>query len=172
MLNWTTQELQFIPAMCDHFKLSNNALVLLIKFDNKKEKSTWKEKRKEEPIWKTNQSYWNNNNQKKKEKEKKKKKESAPATTFTYTLYTYFPPHHAKVEDAMTSKLLKIKNNLLSLSEPEYVQMFNVFGNIEDDPKKFYEHYQQLALTREEQEQHLEEINTQLCNYCLIPCDF
>ncbi|KAG9296658.1 hypothetical protein G9A89_009917 [Geosiphon pyriformis] len=28
-----------------------------------------------------------------------------------------------------------------------------------------------LVPTKEEQEQHLEEINTQLCDHCLIPCD-
>ncbi|KAG9287353.1 hypothetical protein G9A89_023724 [Geosiphon pyriformis] len=38
--------------------------------------------------------------------------------------------------------------------------------------KQFHEHYQELALTREEQEQWLEEINTKLCDHCLIPCDF
>ncbi|KAG9285852.1 hypothetical protein G9A89_013277 [Geosiphon pyriformis] len=31
------------------------------------------------------------------------------------------------------------------------------------DPKQFHEHYQELAPTREEQEQHLEQLNTQLC---------
>ncbi|KAG9288339.1 hypothetical protein G9A89_021370 [Geosiphon pyriformis] len=39
-------------------------------------------------------------------------------------------------------------------------------------PEQFYKHYQELALTREEQEQYLEEINTQLCDHCLIPYDF
>ncbi|KAG9291017.1 hypothetical protein G9A89_012889 [Geosiphon pyriformis] len=77
-----------------------------------------------------------------------------------------------KAEDAMTSELLEIKNNPLSFPKPKYVQMFNVFGNIEDNPKEFHEHYQCLAPTREEQKQHLEEINTQLCDYCLIPYDF
>ncbi|KAG9293768.1 hypothetical protein G9A89_019105 [Geosiphon pyriformis] len=40
------------------------------------------------------------------------------------------------------------------------------------DPEQFYEHYQELAPIREEQKQHLEEINTQLCDHCLIPYDF
>ncbi|KAG9283971.1 hypothetical protein G9A89_005478 [Geosiphon pyriformis] len=39
-------------------------------------------------------------------------------------------------------------------------------------PKEFHKHYQNLAPTRKEQEQRLEEINTQLCDHCLIPCDF
>ncbi|KAG9298638.1 hypothetical protein G9A89_012706 [Geosiphon pyriformis] len=63
----------------------------------------------------------------------------------------------AKAEDATISKLLEIKNNLLTLPEFKYVPMFNVFGNIEDDSEEFYEYYQCLAPTREEQEQHLEQ---------------
>ncbi|KAG9286792.1 hypothetical protein G9A89_012342 [Geosiphon pyriformis] len=38
--------------------------------------------------------------------------------------------------------------------------------------EQFHKHYQELAPTREEQKQHLKEINTQLCDHCLIPCDF
>ncbi|KAG9291137.1 hypothetical protein G9A89_013009 [Geosiphon pyriformis] len=77
-----------------------------------------------------------------------------------------------KAKDATTSKLLEIKNNLLSLPKPEYVLTFDIFGNIKDNLKEFYEHYQWLAPTQEEQEQQLEEINTQLCDHCLISCDF
>ncbi|KAG9292969.1 hypothetical protein G9A89_016331 [Geosiphon pyriformis] len=62
----------------------------------------------------------------------------------------------AKAEDATTSKLLKIKNNFLSLPKPEYVQTFDIFGNIENNPEEFHEHYQYLTPTREEQKQHLE----------------
>ncbi|KAG9301717.1 hypothetical protein G9A89_016788 [Geosiphon pyriformis] len=40
------------------------------------------------------------------------------------------------------------------------------------DPEQFYEHYQELAPTREEQEQQLEQLNTRLCQHYLIPCDF
>ncbi|KAG9302513.1 hypothetical protein G9A89_007217 [Geosiphon pyriformis] len=40
------------------------------------------------------------------------------------------------------------------------------------DPERFHEYYQELAPTREEQKQHLEEINTRLCNHCFILCDF
>ncbi|KAG9296084.1 hypothetical protein G9A89_011936 [Geosiphon pyriformis] len=79
---------------------------------------------------------------------------------------------YAMSKGATTEKLREIKNNSLSLSEPEYVQIFDVFSDIEDNSEEFHEHYQQLALIREEQNQHLEEINTQLCDYCLIPCDF
>ncbi|KAG9288006.1 hypothetical protein G9A89_017601 [Geosiphon pyriformis] len=35
-----------------------------------------------------------------------------------------------KAEDMTISKLLEIKNNPLSLSEPEYIQIFDVFGDI------------------------------------------
>ncbi|KAG9292721.1 hypothetical protein G9A89_008309 [Geosiphon pyriformis] len=77
-----------------------------------------------------------------------------------------------KAEGATTSKLLEIKNNPLSFFEPEYVQTFNIFGNIEDNSEEFHKHYQQLTPIREEQEQCLEEINIQLCDHCLIPCDF
>ncbi|KAG9307308.1 hypothetical protein G9A89_017136 [Geosiphon pyriformis] len=67
---------------------------------------------------------------------------------------------YVKAEGATTSKLLEIKNNLLSLPEPKYVQTFDVFGNIEDNPEEFHEHYQHLASIREEQKQRLEQLNT------------
>ncbi|KAG9299455.1 hypothetical protein G9A89_009408 [Geosiphon pyriformis] len=79
---------------------------------------------------------------------------------------------YAMLEGATTEKLKEIKNNPLSLPESKYVQTFDAFGNIKDDPEEFYKHYQRLALMRKEQEQCLEEINTQLCDYCLIPCNF
>ncbi|KAG9299434.1 hypothetical protein G9A89_009386 [Geosiphon pyriformis] len=40
------------------------------------------------------------------------------------------------------------------------------------EPEEFHEHYQNLALTREEQEQWLAQLNTKLCRHCLIPNDF
>ncbi|KAG9297814.1 hypothetical protein G9A89_000119 [Geosiphon pyriformis] len=67
---------------------------------------------------------------------------------------------YVKAEGTTTSKLLEIKNNPLSLPEPKYIQIFDIFGNIEDNSKEFHEHYQHLALTKEEQEQHLEQLNT------------
>ncbi|KAG9286797.1 hypothetical protein G9A89_012347 [Geosiphon pyriformis] len=39
-------------------------------------------------------------------------------------------------------------------------------------PEEFHEHYQNLALTREEQEQRLAQLNTRLCRHCLILSDF
>ncbi|KAG9288708.1 hypothetical protein G9A89_004327 [Geosiphon pyriformis] len=75
-------------------------------------------------------------------------------------------------EGATTEKLREIKDNPLSLPKPEYIQMFDIFGNIKDDPEEFHEHYQRLASTRKEQEEHLAQLNTQLCDHCLILCDF
>ncbi|KAG9288704.1 hypothetical protein G9A89_004323 [Geosiphon pyriformis] len=65
---------------------------------------------------------------------------------------------YAMSKGATTEELREIKDNPLSLPEPEYVQTFDVFDNVEDDPKKFHEHYQRLALTREEQEERLCEL--------------
>ncbi|KAG9296951.1 hypothetical protein G9A89_003665 [Geosiphon pyriformis] len=62
---------------------------------------------------------------------------------------------YAMAERAIASELRKIKTNLLSLSKPEYVATFDIF-----------------ASTREEQEEQLAQLNTRLCNHCLIPCDF
>ncbi|KAG9301530.1 hypothetical protein G9A89_008382 [Geosiphon pyriformis] len=66
---------------------------------------------------------------------------------------------NVKAEGITTSKLLEIKNNPLSLFEPEYVQTFDIFGNIKDNLEEFHKHYQQLAPTKKEQEQHLEHNN-------------
>ncbi|KAG9306588.1 hypothetical protein G9A89_004785 [Geosiphon pyriformis] len=79
---------------------------------------------------------------------------------------------NAKVERAMPNKILKIKNN-----PPEPVNIIlipnpNAFLDIKTGPEEFHKHYQNLTPTREEQEQWLKEMNTRLCNYCLIPCDF
>ncbi|KAG9302191.1 hypothetical protein G9A89_020625 [Geosiphon pyriformis] len=54
-------------------------------------------------------------------------------------------------------------------SSIEVVLIPNTFLDIETGPEEFHKHYQNLALIRKKQEQHLEEINTQLCDYCLIP---
>ncbi|KAG9299776.1 hypothetical protein G9A89_013136 [Geosiphon pyriformis] len=79
---------------------------------------------------------------------------------------------NTKVEGTTSSKILEIKNN-----SPEPVNIVlipnpDIFLDLKTGPEEFYKHYQNLAPTREEQEQHLEEINTQLCDHCLIPCDF
>ncbi|KAG9304493.1 hypothetical protein G9A89_020057 [Geosiphon pyriformis] len=83
--------------------------------------------------------------------------------------------HHAIShldEGATLSEILEIKNN-----PPEPVNIVlipnpDAFLDLEAGLEKFYEHYQNLAPTREKQKQQLEEINTRLCDHCLIPCDF
>ncbi|KAG9288420.1 hypothetical protein G9A89_015626 [Geosiphon pyriformis] len=62
-----------------------------------------------------------------------------------------------KIERVSPEKIKTIKNN-----PPEPIELdwdpepvINLL-----DPKQFHEHYQELALTREKQEQQLEEINT------------
>ncbi|KAG9301113.1 hypothetical protein G9A89_012496 [Geosiphon pyriformis] len=79
---------------------------------------------------------------------------------------------YAMTEGATASELWEIKTNPLSLPEPEYAVTFDIFGNVEDDPEEFYEHYQQIASTKKEQEEQLAQLNTQLCDHCLILCDF
>ncbi|KAG9301372.1 hypothetical protein G9A89_018044 [Geosiphon pyriformis] len=49
---------------------------------------------------------------------------------------------YAMLKGTTTEELREIKNNPLSLPEPKYVQTFDAFSNIEDNPKEFYEHYQ------------------------------
>ncbi|KAG9295662.1 hypothetical protein G9A89_002980 [Geosiphon pyriformis] len=75
----------------------------------------------------------------------------------------------AKIEEAMPEEIKTIKDN-----PPEPLKLdwdaepiINLL-----DLEQFHEHYQELAPTREEQEQQLEQLNTQLCQYCLISCDF
>ncbi|KAG9284378.1 hypothetical protein G9A89_023635 [Geosiphon pyriformis] len=86
--------------------------------------------------------------------------------------YEIWRMENAKVEGIMPSKILEIKNNPLEPVNIILIPNPDAFLNLEAGPEEFYEHYQNLAPIREEQEQCLEEINTQLCDHCLIPCDF
>ncbi|KAG9289661.1 hypothetical protein G9A89_014396 [Geosiphon pyriformis] len=79
---------------------------------------------------------------------------------------------NTKVESTLSNKILEIKNNSLKPVETVFIPNSDVFLDIKTDPKKFHKHYQNLTPIRTEQEQHLKEINTQLCNHCLILCDF
>ncbi|KAG9290963.1 hypothetical protein G9A89_011113 [Geosiphon pyriformis] len=63
---------------------------------------------------------------------------------------------NAKVKGAMPSKILEIKNNPPEPVDIVLIPNPKTFLDIETDPEKFYEHYQNLAPTREEQEQCLE----------------
>ncbi|KAG9305851.1 hypothetical protein G9A89_006262 [Geosiphon pyriformis] len=79
---------------------------------------------------------------------------------------------NAKVEGASPSEILEIKNNPPEPTDIVLVLNPDAFIDLENSPEEFHEHYQNLAPIREKQEQYLEEINTQLCNHCLISCDF
>ncbi|KAG9297097.1 hypothetical protein G9A89_019378 [Geosiphon pyriformis] len=79
---------------------------------------------------------------------------------------------NAKVEGALPNEILKIKNNPSKPTDIVLVFNLDTFINLENSPEEFHEHYQNLAPTKEEQKQCLEKINTQLCDHCLIPCDF
>ncbi|KAG9288616.1 hypothetical protein G9A89_006717 [Geosiphon pyriformis] len=76
---------------------------------------------------------------------------------------------HSPIKGATLEKIKTIKNNPpkpieLNWDPKPVINLLN--------PKQFHKHYQELAPTKEEQEQCLEEINTRLCDHCLIPCDF
>ncbi|KAG9298355.1 hypothetical protein G9A89_003172 [Geosiphon pyriformis] len=79
---------------------------------------------------------------------------------------------NAKVESATPSKILEIKNNspepvnIICISNPDN------FMDKKTGPEDFHKYYQNMAPTREEQKQHLEQLNTRLCDHCLISCDF
>ncbi|KAG9299305.1 hypothetical protein G9A89_013953 [Geosiphon pyriformis] len=79
---------------------------------------------------------------------------------------------NAKVEGASLSEILEIKNNPPEPMDIVLVLNLDTFLDLENSPEEFYKHYQNLAPIRKKQEQCLEEINTQLCDHCLIPCDF
>ncbi|KAG9292326.1 hypothetical protein G9A89_000800 [Geosiphon pyriformis] len=67
---------------------------------------------------------------------------------------------NAKMEGASPSEILEIKNNPPEPTNIVLVLNPDVFLNLENSPEEFHEHYQNLAPTRKEQEQRLEEINT------------
>ncbi|KAG9288087.1 hypothetical protein G9A89_017682 [Geosiphon pyriformis] len=60
---------------------------------------------------------------------------------------------NAKIEDALPSEILEIKNNSPKPVEVVLIPNFDVFLDIETGPKEFYKHYQNLALTQKEQKQ-------------------
>ncbi|KAG9291032.1 hypothetical protein G9A89_012904 [Geosiphon pyriformis] len=79
---------------------------------------------------------------------------------------------NAKVEGITLSEILEIKNNLPELVNIICIPNPDVFMNKKTGPEDFHKYYQNLAPTREKQEQCLEQLNIQLCDHCLIPCDF
>ncbi|KAG9284516.1 hypothetical protein G9A89_014120 [Geosiphon pyriformis] len=74
-----------------------------------------------------------------------------------------------KIEEATSKEIRKIKNNPLEPIELDWDKE-PVINFLESEV--FHEHYQTLALTREEQEECLAQLNTRLCDHCLILCDF
>ncbi|KAG9285290.1 hypothetical protein G9A89_001424 [Geosiphon pyriformis] len=79
---------------------------------------------------------------------------------------------NTKVEGATPSEILEIKNNSPELVDIIRISNSDAFINKETGPEDFHKYYQNLAPTREKQEQCLEQLNTRLCDYCLISCDF
>ncbi|KAG9292977.1 hypothetical protein G9A89_016339 [Geosiphon pyriformis] len=75
----------------------------------------------------------------------------------------------AKIKRASPKEIKTIKDNSPKPIELDWnpEPVINLL-----DPEQFHKYYQELAPTRKEQEQWLEEINTRLCNYCLIPYNF
>ncbi|KAG9287753.1 hypothetical protein G9A89_004156 [Geosiphon pyriformis] len=78
---------------------------------------------------------------------------------------------NAKVADTMPSEILKIKNNP---SKPVNIVLIpnpDAFLNLEAGPEEFHEHYQNLAPTKEEQEQCLCDLiyNPPPCMIYMIP---
>ncbi|KAG9285646.1 hypothetical protein G9A89_009286 [Geosiphon pyriformis] len=75
----------------------------------------------------------------------------------------------AKIEGTTSEEIKTIKDNPLEPLELNWdaEPIINLL-----DPKQFHKHYQELALTRKEQEQQLEQLNIRLCQHCLIPYDF
>ncbi|KAG9285515.1 hypothetical protein G9A89_006503 [Geosiphon pyriformis] len=67
---------------------------------------------------------------------------------------------NTKIEGALPSEILEIKNNSPEPTDIVLVLNLDAFIDLENSPEEFHEHYQNLAPMREEQEQCLEEINT------------
>ncbi|KAG9301865.1 hypothetical protein G9A89_004544 [Geosiphon pyriformis] len=80
---------------------------------------------------------------------------------------------HANIPYSLaTGEILKIKNNSPEPTDIVLVLNSDVFLNLENSPEDFHKHYQNLTPIREEQKECLAQLNTQLCDHCLIPCDF
>ncbi|KAG9294670.1 hypothetical protein G9A89_008149 [Geosiphon pyriformis] len=75
----------------------------------------------------------------------------------------------AKIEGASPEEIKTIKDNPPESLELDWdaEPIINLL-----DLEQFHKHYQELAPTREEQEQWLEQLNTRLYQHCLILCDF
>ncbi|KAG9292794.1 hypothetical protein G9A89_006355 [Geosiphon pyriformis] len=76
----------------------------------------------------------------------------------------------AKAEGAMPKKIREIKDNpwMPEYTGPNYPED----DFFTDNPDVFQNQYQELAPTHKEQEQRLADLNTKLCDHCLIFCHF
>ncbi|KAG9305617.1 hypothetical protein G9A89_001678 [Geosiphon pyriformis] len=187
-----------VSAMCGHFKTTNMP-VPLIKFEKKEKKPTWEAY---QVLWAEGDHNKRANKleveKKYKKKEKKKEKEPISTTTATYTPYTYTSPQPFNY---YCPKLVYVNCNrkLSSMgtcfgkwdNEPCLAceeTLFNkeMWNNISRREKTCNKLCQQavkcldrcphndnkiwqMAFTKIEE---LEEINTRLCDYCLILYDF
>ncbi|KAG9303817.1 hypothetical protein G9A89_018714 [Geosiphon pyriformis] len=75
----------------------------------------------------------------------------------------------AKIKGASPEEIKTVKNNPPKFIELDWdpESIINLL-----DSEQFHKNYQELAPTREEQEQWLEQLNTKLCYHCLISSDF
>ncbi|KAG9289711.1 hypothetical protein G9A89_014446 [Geosiphon pyriformis] len=145
MLDWNTQELQLtyqsqhirVLAMCGHFKTPQRE-ILLIKLEKKKEKPTWEAYqvfdwvRKGTPI----EAVWRRAVQ---------QLDSCPHDDDKIWQMAL-----AKIKGVSPEEIKTIKDNLPEPLELDWdvEPIINLL-----DSEQFYEHYQELASTREEQEQ-------------------
>ncbi|KAG9301074.1 hypothetical protein G9A89_015810 [Geosiphon pyriformis] len=137
----------YVPATCGHFKTPPRKK-LLIELEEEKEKPTWKAYQVHWADADHNKLppilSWNNN-----PKGKQKEELTWETDDLTWT----------NNEQEEPSKPIEL--------DWDAKPVINFL-----EPKEFHEHYQNLAPTREEQEQWLAQLNTRLCHHCLIPSDF
>ncbi|KAG9289966.1 hypothetical protein G9A89_010272 [Geosiphon pyriformis] len=88
--------------------------------------------------------------------------QSSSAIGYLYNKDEIWWMANAKVKGAMPSEILEIKNNPSKQVDIILVPNPDAFLDIETNLEDFHEHYQNLAPIREEQEQHLAQINTKL----------
>ncbi|KAG9302753.1 hypothetical protein G9A89_009530 [Geosiphon pyriformis] len=187
-----------VPVTCGHFKPNNiMSLILLINFEKEKPKPTWeayqKGKEKEEDLpEKADKATEKITSGWEKEYlcEPMKTTECKLTTTANHaienTMITQNDKWNNKPCFAYSQQLLNegMWNDIPSRGEMcdtscQYTILISNWKvthtmktKSENSPEEFHEHYQNLAPTKEEQEKRLEEINTQLCDHCLISCNF
>ncbi|KAG9284852.1 hypothetical protein G9A89_003775 [Geosiphon pyriformis] len=80
-------------------------------------------------------------------------------------MWNDIPGQGGMLEGTTPSKILEIKNNPPKPVDIIRIPNLDTFMDKETDSEDFHKYYQNL-------EQCLEQLNTQLCDHCLIPCDF